>query len=84
MNRKPLQQRQHPDPDWKPKVPENGDVQLLCLWLKQGLTYGVSQSDIARRFQKEHELSKKKIKFLMTQANRFRHLWASGSCVVTG
>jgi hypothetical protein len=70
-NRKPLEQSEQ----WEPKVPENGDVQLLTLWLKDGIGRGVTQSDVCRRFASEWRVDDKKVASLMAQAKRFRHLW---------
>ncbi len=70
-NRKPLEQSEH----WEPKVPENADVQLLTLWLADGLKLGMSQADVRRRFSKEHDIDEQKVESLMAQAKRFRHLW---------
>ncbi len=70
-NRTPLEQSEQ----WEPKVPENGDVQLLTLWLKDGIGRGITQSKVCRRFASECGVDEKKVASLMAQAKRFRHLW---------
>ncbi len=73
------QQRDPHDNDQigKKKLPLNGDVRDLCLYLKAKLSDFGSMTACARDFCGTHRIDRSRAEGLLRQAKRFPHLWKS-------